>query len=46
MREPAQQFVAAVMMHDRLADHRAEPRHALGQPWRHAPAVQRQVGAA
>ena len=45
MREPAQQFVAPVVMHDRLRDHGAEPRHALAQPGRHAPAMQRQVGA-
>ena len=29
MREPAQQLVAPVVMDDRLADHGAEPRHAL-----------------
>ena len=46
MREPAQEFVAAVFDDDRLGDHRAEPRHALAEPARHAAAVQRQVGAA
>ena len=46
MGEPAQELVAAVMVDDRLGDHRAEPRHALGQPGRHAAAVQRQIGAA
>jgi hypothetical protein len=46
MRETAQQLVAPVMMHDRLADDRAEPRHARGQPGRHAAAVQGQIGAA
>ena len=45
MRQPAQQLVAPVVMDDRLADDRAEPRHALGEPGRHAAAVQRQVGA-
>jgi hypothetical protein len=30
--EAAQQLVAAVMMDDRLADHRAEAGHAVGQP--------------
>ena len=45
MREPAQELVAAVVMHDRLADHRAEPRHAVAEPFRHVAAVQRQVGA-
>ena len=29
MRQTAQEFVAAIMMHDRLGDHRAKPRHAL-----------------
>ena len=46
MGEPAQQLVAPVMVDDRLGDHRAEPRHALGEPRRHAAAMQRQVGAA
>lgn len=42
--QPAQQLVAAILMHDRLADHRPEPRHPLAQPLRHPPAMQRQVG--
>jgi hypothetical protein len=46
MRQPAQQFLAAVVLHDGLADHRAELRHARGEPWRHPAAVQRQIGAA
>jgi len=46
MREPTQQLVACVLEHDRLAHQCAEPRHALGQPARHAPAMQRQAGAA
>ena len=46
MRQPAQQLVAAILEDDRLGDHRAEPRHALAQPLRHAAAVKRQVGAA
>ena len=46
MREPAQQLVAAVMMDDRLAHDRAEPRHAGGQPLRHPPAMKRKIGAA
>ena len=45
MGEPAQQLVAAVVMDDRFAHHRAEPGHALGQPRRHAAVVQRQIGA-
>src|SRR5579883_115806 len=44
MGEPAQQLVAAVMMDDRLADHRAEARHALGEPGRHAAAMQWKIG--
>ena len=46
MGEPAQELVAAIFDDDRLSDDRAEPGHAHGQPARHAPAVQRQVGAA
>jgi len=45
MGEPAQQLVAPVMMDDRFAHHRAQPGHALGQPRRHPPIVQRQIGA-
>ena len=33
MRQPAQKFVAAVVMHDGLRDDGAEPRHAVGQPF-------------
>ena len=44
--EPPQQFVAAVMLDDGLAHHRAEPRHALAEPCRHAAAMQRKVGTA
>ena len=32
MGEPAQQFIAAVFEDDRLADHSAQPGHALAQP--------------
>ena len=46
MRQPPQQLVAAVVVDDRLGDDRAEPRHALAEPARHAPAVKRKVGAA
>ncbi len=45
MREAAEKFVAAVMLDDRCGDHGAEPRHAVGQPFRHMAAVQRKVGA-
>src|SRR5437899_8811723 len=46
MRQPLQEFVAAVMMDDRLADNGAKQRHAFGQPRRNTPAVKRKVGAA
>ena len=46
MRQPAQQLVATVVEHDRLAHDRAEPGHALAEPFRHAAAMKRQVGAA
>src|SRR5215216_2825227 len=45
MGQAAQELVAAVVMDDRLADHGAEPRHALGKPWRNPAPMQRQVGA-
>src|SRR6202035_3784146 len=32
MRQPPQQLVAPVVMHDRLADDGAEPAHALAEP--------------
>ena len=44
--EPTQELVAAVVVHDRLGDHRAETRHALAEPRRHPAMMQRQVGAA
>ena len=40
-----QELVAAVMEDNGLADHDTEPRHAVGQPFRHMAAVQRQIGA-
>ena len=46
MRETPQEFVAAVFDNDRLGDHRAEAGHSLAEPFRHAAAMQRQVGAA
>ena len=46
MGEAAQELVAAVVEHDRLGDHAAERRHALGQPRGHAAAMERQIGAA
>src|SRR3954465_11062596 len=45
MREAPQEIVAPIVMYDRLRDHRAEPRHARSQPWRHTAAMKRQVGA-
>src|ERR1700761_5274817 len=45
MSQPAQQFVTPVMMDDRLANHRAEPRHAMSEPGRHPAAMQRKIGA-
>ena len=46
MRQPAQEFVAAVVMHDRLADDGAKRRHALPEPCRHAAAMERKISAA
>ena len=46
MRQTAQEFVASVMVDDRLRDDRAEPRHALAEPCRHPAVVKRQIGAA
>ena len=46
MRQPAQQLVAAILEDDRLGDHRAQPGHAIAEPFRHAATVKRQVGAA
>ena len=45
MSKPTQQLVAAIRVDDRLADDRAEPGHAVREPQRHPPAVQRQIGA-
>ncbi len=45
MRQPAQEFLAAVVMHDRLADHGSERGHPAREPGRHAAAMERQVCA-
>src|SRR6516164_3326118 len=45
VRQPAQQFVTSVMVDDRLADHGAEPRHPIGQPFRDVAAMQWKIGA-
>ena len=33
----------SVIVNDGLGDRGTEPRHALGEPWRHTPTVQRQI---
>jgi hypothetical protein len=40
MRQPLQEFVAAVVMDDRLSDDGTERRHSRRQPRRHTSAVQ------
>src|SRR3984957_3287495 len=45
MGEATQQLVAAVSVDDRLADDGSEPGHAVREPQRRPPAVQRQIGA-
>ena len=42
-RQPPQQFLPAIVMHDRLRDDRAESGHAVGEPGRHASTMQRQI---
>jgi hypothetical protein len=42
--ETAQQFVTAVMMDNRFADHRPEASHAVGEPLGNLSTVQREVG--
>ena len=46
MRQPLQELVAAVMVHDGLRDDGAKRGHARRQPRRHASAVERKNGAA
>ncbi len=46
MRQAAQQLITAILENDRLGDHRAEPGHAIAQPFGYATAVERQIGAA
>ena len=43
MRESSQDFVAAVLVGDRLDDHAPEPSHALAEPRRDTAAVQGQI---
>src|ERR1700758_2235816 len=42
--ETAQQFVTAIMIDNRFADHRPEAGHPVGEPPRNLSSVQRQVG--
>ena len=46
VRQPPQEFVAAVVMHDRLAHDGAQRGHALPQPRRHTPAMEGKISAA
>jgi hypothetical protein len=46
MRQPLQEFVAAVVMDDSLANNRANHGHAFSQPRWNTPAVKREIGAA
>ncbi len=43
--EAAQQLIAAIMMDDCFAHHRAETGHSIRQPLWHVPAMQRKIGA-
>ena len=42
--EAGKEFRRAVVVQDALGDGRAQPGHAVGEPGRHMPAMQRQVG--
>jgi hypothetical protein len=46
MCQPCQQFLASVVMHDGLADHGAQRRHAGHKPLRDPTAVKGDIGAA
>ncbi len=46
MGQAAQQLVAAVVVNDGLADHRAETCHAIAQPGRDSATMQGQIGTA
>lgn len=46
MRQPLEERIAAVMMHDRLGDDRSQRRHATCQPRRNPAGVKREIGAA
>ncbi len=46
MGKPAQKLVTPVVVDDSLGNQRTERGHAVAQPWRHAPSVKGEVGAA
>src|SRR3954454_12715048 len=46
MSKAAKQLVSSVFMHDRFADHGAEPRHPDAEPSPHPAAVEREIGTA
>jgi hypothetical protein len=43
MRQPAQQFIASVFVHNRLTDDGTQPRHPRGKPSRHMAGMQWQI---
>src|SRR5438034_9508090 len=43
MRQPSQELITAIMMHDSLADDCAQSCHSLCQPWRYASAMQGKI---
>src|SRR5438045_2473452 len=45
MGQPPQELVAAIVVHDRLANNRAERGHTHGQPWRYASAMKGKISA-
>ena len=45
MGEPAQQFVAAIVMDNRFAHDGTKARHAVAEPFRHSPTMERKIGA-
>src|SRR5262249_3768726 len=46
MRQPSQEFIAAIVVDDCLADHGAERGHPRRKPWRHMSAMQRKLSTA
>jgi hypothetical protein len=45
IRKAPKELVATIVMDDRLGDDRAEPGHAVRQPQRHSPSMERQIRA-